>query len=1348
MKKLVIFIFLFILNYSFSQKETIITLGESNEGIVLKDNNVTDFSATIKLKEIKFINKSSANGNFSEMTLNGFSHPNNIGQACIPIYNTLIEVPQNANIEIEIISYDISSYDLDSYNINKIEPTQISYSKSTDPSDMVFSIDENYYNSRTTENTPLVSAQFLGTQRGVGIGRLEVRPFRYNPGNNILEVYNNLEFKIIFKNSDISLTNSLKTRYYCAQFDYNNLLLNYSPTLQTKDSYSNYSAPLKYVIVANEYFRTTLEPFIAWKREQGYNVIEYYPSSGTGAISNTTVKSYLQNLYDAATVSDPAPLYVLLIGDHNGNYCLPAFASQATTPDDSHITDLYFCTFDGSSDYLPDMYYGRISANTTTQLQDALNKIIPYEKYTFGDGSYLKNAIMIGGDDSNYGPSHADAAVHYITNNYLKTDNGLDNIYAYYDWTGSNASNSPYYQMNSASTSAETAINSQISTGVGFANYTAHCDYYGWYDPAIRNSSISGWNNVNKYAFMIGNCCLSYQFDNSTDAFGEQVIYTANKGAINYIGASNSSYWNEDVYWGIGLTTLSITQTNASAHSYQNTGLGAYDRLWHQNGEAYNDWYYTGGQIIHAGNLAVEASSSGFKRYYWEIYHNSGDPSLMPYLTEPPQLSLDYDTPQEGSISLTVTTEPYTYVAMSTATTLLDAQWTGADTIVTLNFSALDGTAINIVGTKQNRQPYILENIIPLPTVAPTADFSGDPTTVIEGQSVTFSNLSSFGVNYLWNFGDGSTSTQTNPTKIYSTVGVYTVSLTAINSIDSDTMIKQAYITVNPNLNPPVAGFTFDVTETCTGIVQFTNTSTDYTSLSWDFGDGTNSISENPTHNYSQNGNFTVSLTATNSNGDNTFTATETITVNMPDPPISMSDYACTGNPIELSASANGSINWYDQENTLINTGTNYTYNNNITATFYLENVVTENLNNYNVGPTDKSIGASSAMTSSTYPHGLYFNAEVDLTLNSVKVFANQQVTRTINLFDSLGTLINTSTVSIPSSYATGTVVNLDFHIPAGNGYLLSIESGNNNLVRNNSGASFPYVVEDVISIYKNTTELAGSYQSGYYYFFYDWDITTTKECSSPRTQVTATVLNVPEMYLTQDGDTTLCEGESSNVIATLGYEDNYTNIYWNGSSETPTHLEETNNVTISNPGTYYFSAENICGETISSITFYQGENAIVSNISSIPCSSGFSSDGQASVEISNSNPENFHFLWSNGQETQTVENLQTGWYSVSITNINDNCETVDSVFVPIITNIDNNITDNFSLFPNPAKTIINIVSNSNFTTIKYVLFSIEGKIIEETTKNYFNVEKLSDGLYFIKVVTPDKIATIQFIKE
>src|SRR5574344_320105 len=125
MKKLVIFIFLFILNYSFSQKETIITLGESNEGIVLKDNNVTDFSATIKLKEIKFINKSSANGNFSEMTLNGFSHPNNIGQACIPIYNTLIEVPQNANIEIEIISYDISSYDLDSYNINKIEPTQI-----------------------------------------------------------------------------------------------------------------------------------------------------------------------------------------------------------------------------------------------------------------------------------------------------------------------------------------------------------------------------------------------------------------------------------------------------------------------------------------------------------------------------------------------------------------------------------------------------------------------------------------------------------------------------------------------------------------------------------------------------------------------------------------------------------------------------------------------------------------------------------------------------------------------------------------------------------------------------------------------------------------------------------------------------------------------------------------------------------------------------------------------------------------------------------------------------------------------------------------------------------------------
>lgn len=85
--------------------------------------------------------------------------------------------------------------------------------------------------------------------------------------------------------------------------------------------------------------------------------------------------------------------------------------------------------------------------------------------------------------------------------------------------------------------------------------------------------------------------------------------------------------------------------------------------------------------------------------------------------------------------------------------------------------------------------------------VAPTADFSGTPTSGAASLPVDFTDLSTgTPTSWAWTFGDGGTSTSQNPSHTYTHIGVYTVALTATNDEGSDTETKIGYITV---VDPP-----------------------------------------------------------------------------------------------------------------------------------------------------------------------------------------------------------------------------------------------------------------------------------------------------------------------------------------------------------------------------------------------------------------------------------------------------------------------------------------------------------------------------------------------------------------
>jgi len=169
---------------------------------------------------------------------------------------------------------------------------------------------------------------------------------------------------------------------------------------------------------------------------------------------------------------------------------------------------------------------------------------------------------------------------------------------------------------------------------------------------------------------------------------------------------------------------------------------------------------------------------------------------------------------------------------------------------------------------------------------APTADFSGTPTTGYVPLSVTFTDASTGTPTFwAWDFGDGTSSTVQSPSHSYSNTGTYSVALTVNNGYGSNSLTRSDYITVNALPPAPVADFSgTPTTGTAPLAVSFTDSSTNTpTAWSWDFGDSNTSTVQNPSHTYAA-GTYTVSLTATNAGGSDGETKTNYITATVAAP--------------------------------------------------------------------------------------------------------------------------------------------------------------------------------------------------------------------------------------------------------------------------------------------------------------------------------------------------------------------------------------------------------------------------------------------------------------------------------
>ena len=621
-------------------------------------------------------------GVFSTIALKDYGPSNNPGAPELPVLVKFLQIPVCESVVATVTNAQYTEYDAATLGItHPLYPNQPSVSKS-DPQPP-FAYDQTVYNTNEFYSLPLVSVEKVGVLRDMALANMYVSPVQYNPVTQKIRVYSQIDVEFTFVNANMAQTQQLQ-KYVSPMFSLGkNMLLNEMPN-PFKAEFA--TSPIKYLIIANSMFsgNADLEAFANWKRRLGYIVEIAYTNDANVGSTTTSIKNYIQNKYDNPTAADPAPSFLLLIGDVDQ---MPSFSSQEMN---SHSTDLYYATLAGS-DHLPDCYYGRLSATNANELKNQIDKISMYEQYTMPDPSYLGKAVLVAGTDASYGPTFANGQINYAYDNYVNETSTTHNY------------TTVYKHLYDCSSDAST-IRSEVSAGVGWANYTAHGGQTGWSNPSFSVSDVNNLQNTNKYGLMIGNCCLTGTFDYASGpCFGEALLRAQNKGAMGYIGASQVTYWYEDVYWAVGV------RSNITANmSYDASNLGMYDKLFHKSGESPDVWVSTIGGIMKGGNLSVEASSTTKKLYYWEIYHCFGDPSVRVYLGIPNTMTVNADDITLGEEQYSVEVAPYAYVALKKNTTeFVAAAFADASGIAVMDLPGnLESGTYELVALGQNYIPY------------------------------------------------------------------------------------------------------------------------------------------------------------------------------------------------------------------------------------------------------------------------------------------------------------------------------------------------------------------------------------------------------------------------------------------------------------------------------------------------------------------------------------------------------------------------------------------------------------------------------------------------------------------
>ena len=952
---------------------------------------------------------------FQFLNIEGFGKLHEVGKPALPAHNDFVSIPNGAEVSVNILSIEYEEFD--NYLIHPA--LQLATDTHGDP-EPEFEIDEDFYNTDVLyPENPVTIGEIL-KYRGNSIAKVKICPVQYNPLKRKIRVISKIVYEVTFSQSESFFGRKSITENFGKIFP--NIILNsksvkneINTLLKNRTQFNKDDERADIIIVTKSSYDEAAQELANWKNQLGYSTEIVSQNVWT----SEEVKEAIHSRYEAW---DPKPDYFVIIGDHQD---VPGQILQA--PDQNNFSsDLYYACMDGTFDYVPDMAHGRISVENVSQANMVIQKIIDYERNPVEDASFYENGLNCAyfQDDENNGyasrrftHTSEDIRDHVILHGF-----SVERVYTTpSDRNPTNYNNSAY--SNGEPIPAELLRSSGFPWNGGTQDvisaindgkfYVFHRDHgygngSGWADPHFVTSQMDDLSNGNKLPVVFSINCHTGEFM-LDECFAEKFIRLENGGAVGVFAASFYSY--------SGLN--------------DGLALGFVDAMWSDpglipvfgNGGIHNpnltphDDIVTMGDVLNQGLIRMmETWDGGYaaNNYTHELFHYFGDPAMKIWTAIPTEIA-----------------------ATNTDTIFYDE----TTSVSITNCSLEDGLASLLIN-----------------------DELVGKTVLVNGEGEI---------------------------EFPSTLGNY-----AILTISKHNF--KPFIDSIPIFGIPVPEFTVSTTLTCDGIVDFIDLSlVNPSAWLWNFGDGNTSEEQNPSYVYETNGLFDIKLIVSNDYGTDSIVKTEYISVERPEPPITVSAERCDAGSLELSATGSGILNWYAEEfgEEIINVGETFqTPELSETTSYYVENLSAET--NF-VGKEDNS-GLGDYCSAG----GLIFDTYLPVKIVSVKVYANGAGDREFLLLENDWTEITSTIVYLEDGENR---VELNFDVPEGEGFKLFGNVGSN-LFYNSAGFSYPYLIENVISIVESSYTPAPETQ---YYFFYDWEV-ESYSCNSVRSEVTATIYYSP----------------------------------------------------------------------------------------------------------------------------------------------------------------------------------------------------------------------------------------------
>ncbi len=689
--------------YQNSKGKTGVSLLYQDEKSVVLQFSISEFSLTSLNIEGEVCENVELTGNFL---------PNEAGKPNLPSIGRYIALPQDADVEIEIV--DQTTEKVKNVNIAPAPEIPLDTDKKMRCSKDAFTYAKNvYYPEKIVRISPVSQI------RGVDAVLIGISPFQYNPAKKDLKVYRELTIKISFKNGNGHFGRDEYRSIWWDEILSNTFVnANSLPKINYSRQAANFSKATgcEYLIITPNApeFQQWADTIKRFRNQQGI-LTKIVTLSEIGNNTSAAIESYVNNAYNTWNIK---PSAILLLGDHGSD----ASNSIVSTTLNNHpggynpyISDNPYA--DVSGDGVPEIAFSRITARNANELAIMINKFINYEKHPPLNPNFYDHPISALGWQTERWFQLCSEIVRGFWQNVLgKHPVRINAVYEGNPETDpwSTAPNTsaiisyfgPYgLQYIPANPSAlggftggtPTQITQAINDGAFILQHRDHGFEEGWGEPAYTNQNISSLTNTD-LTFIMSVNCLTGKFNAAIECFAEKFHrFSGNgqgKGALGIIAASETSYsFVNDVYvWGMYDYLFPNFMPAQGTTSESRCILPAFGNV--------------------AGKIFLQSSNwpynTGQKPITYNLFHHHGDGFLMVYSEVPQNLTVTCDPILNVTDSiLTVSANVGALVAISLNSEIIGRDIaTGNPMEIPLNkiYQAQDTLLLTI--TKQNYFRY------------------------------------------------------------------------------------------------------------------------------------------------------------------------------------------------------------------------------------------------------------------------------------------------------------------------------------------------------------------------------------------------------------------------------------------------------------------------------------------------------------------------------------------------------------------------------------------------------------------------------------------------------------------